>query len=164
MTTKFPDAQIQAANTNLLTYEAVKDFDAVVADFEKQLGYLDQAKALSDPNNIAEATRLMEGSAGLMIISVLEMDRILPDLSKTKIKSRQYLVGNPNIADSMAKYDILTTLMVPPRVLIYTDAGKTKIAYEQPSTTLGRLSESEIDKTARALDEKFERLAKNALS
>jgi len=154
----------QSFATNLLTFSAKKAFDKVVSDFERQLGHLDQEKALSNPVKIPDAVKRMEGASGLMIISILEMDRLLPEFASFGIKSRQYLVGNPLIADKMAKFDTLATLFAPPRVLIFTRNEETCIAYEQPSTTFGRLQSAEISETAFDLDLKFERLARAALS
>ncbi|MBI2809386.1 MAG: hypothetical protein HYX67_00950 [Candidatus Melainabacteria bacterium] len=99
-----------------------------------------------------------------MIIAVLEMDRLLPEFASFGVRSRQYLVGNPLIADQMAKFDTLATLLAPPRVLLFTRNEETCIAYEQPSSTFARLESEQIMLTARDLDKKFERLAREALS
>ncbi len=154
----------QSFATNLLTFSAKKGFDAVVSDFEKELGHLDQAKALSTLDKVSDVVKRMEGPSGLMIIAVLEMDRLLPEFSSFGIKSRQYLVGNPLIADQMAKFDTLATLFAPPRVLIFTRNDETCVTYEQPSTTFGRLNSEQILQIARDLDQKFERLARIALN
>jgi hypothetical protein len=74
------------------------------------------------------------------------------------------LIGNPLIADKMAKFDTLATLFAPPRVLLFTRDDQTCISYEQPSTTFGRLNSPEILEVANELDQKFEALAINALS
>lgn len=154
---------IQSDLIDLVTFTADRPFSDVVASFETQLGVLDQQKALADPSTIANSVKSMEGTSGLMIIAVLDMHKLLPDLSCSKIQSRQYLVGNPLIADRMAKFNTLATLFAPPRVLIYTHGEKTCITYERPSTTFGRLGSKEILEVARDLDEKFERLVRQSL-
>jgi hypothetical protein len=150
---------------NLLTYCSDKSFEAVISDFEKQLGRFDEAKAIASGANLESTVKQMEGELGLMIIGVLQMDRVLPAFATgSPAHARQYQVGNPLIASQMAKHDVLAALYVPPRVLIYTASGKTWIAYDQPSSSLGRLGCSDIDRTARDLDQKFEKLATTALA
>ncbi len=149
---------------NLLTFNSSKTFDEVVSDFEKQLGRLNQEEALSAPVNFTESVKQMEGSSGLMVIAVLEMDRLVPALTASSTRARQYLVGNPLVASQMAKIDTLAALYAPPRVLIYTRDEKTWIAYDQPSTTFGRLASAEILQTGKELDRKFENLVRQALA
>jgi uncharacterized protein (DUF302 family) len=153
-----------AYSINLLTFNSSKSFDEVASAFEKQLGRLDQEQALSAPGDFAERVQRMEGSSGLMIIAILEMDRLVPSLTASATHARQYLVGNPLIASQMAKLDTLAALYAPPRVLIYTRDEKTWIAYDQPSTTFGRLASDDILRTAKELDKKFENLVRQALA
>ncbi len=147
----------------LRSFNSSKPFDQVVFDFEKQLGRFDQAFALSsaDPPT---AVKAMEGELGLMIIHVLEMGALLPSLAASHTLARQYLVGNPNIASNMAKFDPLAALYAPPRVLIYTTEAGTCISYDQPSSVFGRLNSNDIMQTAIELDQKFETLAMRSLA
>lgn len=160
--------QAEICQARLVTFSSSKGFDDVIASFENQLGRLDQIAA-QQSDDMAAAIKGMEGPLGLMIISTLAMDKLLPALSVNARRSTQYLVGNPLIASEMAQHHILASLYAPPRVLIYSDKGATAIAYEQPSSTFGRLQSSDsaktaaILKTAEALDHKFETLAKAAL-
>ena len=148
---------------NLRTLGSSKPFDAVINDFEMQLGRLDQERATASPERLPEEIRRMQGENELMIVAVLEMDRLLPFFIAGKGRARQYLVGNPLIADLMAKHDARAALYAPPRVLIYTDGDQTMIAYDQPSTVFGKFASAEITETARRLDEKFEALTHTAL-
>jgi|694.fasta_scaffold64962_3 hypothetical protein len=150
--------------TDLVTHSATKPFDQVVLDLERQLGHLDQTAALSNIDKMSDSVKQMEGTSGLMIIAMLQMDQLLPGFAKSGTRSRQYLIGNPLIADKMAKFDTLATLFAPPRVLLFTRDDQTCISYEQPSTTFGRLNSPEILEVANELDQKFEALAINALS
>jgi len=154
----------QSHSITLLTFSSRKPFDAVVADFEKQLGRFDEAKAIASGEKLQAAVNEMTGPSGLMIIGALQMGRILPALTSSPGKAVQYLVGNPLIASEMAQQNILAALYAPPRVLIYATEGRTWISYDQPSDTFGRFSSPLIDETARDLNDKFERLVKSALS
>src|SRR5208283_5451386 len=153
----------QAYSINLLIFNSSKPFDKVILDFEKQLGRFDQNQALSSPTGFQDYVKLMEGSSGLMILAMLEMDH-LPALVSSSTRARQYLVGNPLIASKMASHDTLAALYAPIRVLIYTRKGKTCISYDQPSTTFGRLGSDDILQTSKDLDQKFETLARKSLA
>ncbi len=146
----------------LCSYSSDKAFNKVVTDFEKQLGRFDETAILLS-SNLPKMVKSMEGVSGLMIISTLEMGKLLPALVSSSIEAKQYLVGNPSIASTMAQYNTLAALFAPPRVLIYTKDGKTCISYDLPSTSFGKLS-SAIDPIAKDLDQKFEKLAKTALA
>ena len=148
---------------NLLTFNSSKPFDEVISDFEKQLGTFDRDRVASSPADFADLVKGMEGASGLMIFGMLEMDR-LPALVSSSTRARQYLVGNPLIASKMASHNTLAALYASIRVLIYTLQGKTWIAYDEPSTTFGRLASNDILRTAKDLDQKFETLTRKSLT
>lgn len=152
----------EAYPITLVSFSSRKPFDEVIQAFEKQLGRLNEEQALSS-QDLRRAIQTMEGSSGLMIIRVLDMDRLLPAFSDSSTRARQYLVGNPLIASKMAAFDPLAALFAPPRVLIYTREAATWISYDKPSSAFGRLGRDEILQTARDLDQKFESLARRAL-
>jgi uncharacterized protein (DUF302 family) len=149
---------------NLLSFCSDKSFDEVISDFEKQLGKFDQDQALSSSSDLTDSVKHMEGVSGLMVIDILEMDRLLPALISSSTRARQYLIGNPLIASMMAQHNTLAALYAPPRVLIYTKDGKTWISYDLPSTTFGRLASKNIFQIAKDLDQKFETLVLEALA
>jgi uncharacterized protein (DUF302 family) len=153
----------QTNEVKLCSFNSHKPFDKVVSDFEQQLGRFDEMTALSS-SNIQKTVKSMEGTSGLMIISTLEMGKLLPALLSSSIQAKQYLVGNPYIANTMAQHNTLAALYAPPRVLIYTKDEKTWISYDLPSASFGKLSSSKIDQTAKDLDQKFEKLARIALA
>jgi hypothetical protein len=147
---------------SLVSFSSRKPFDEVIVAFEAQLGRLNEEKAISS-TNLPSAIQSMEGTSGLMIIHVLNMDRLLPALAGSSNRARQYLVGNPLIASKMAAFDPLAALYAPPRVLIYIRDSATWISYDKPSSVFGRLGREEILQTAKDLDRKFESLARQAL-
>jgi len=154
----------QTFGINLLTFNSAKAYDQVLSDFEKQLGKLDQNKAVAPGVDLEESVHGMEGQSGLMIVVGFDMDPVLPSLIASGTRARQYLVGNPLIASKMAQHSTLAALYAPPRVLIYTGDGKSWISYDQPSTCFGRLGSSDILEIAKDLDRKFEQLARTALT
>jgi hypothetical protein len=155
-------AEEQAYPVTLISFSSQKPFEQVIEDFEKQLGRLNEEEVHSSPD-LASAIRGMEGSSGLMIIRVLNMDRLLPVLAGSPARARQYLVGNPLIASKMAAFDPLAALYAPPRVLVYTRDAATWISYDKPSSVFGRQNHDQILPTALDLDQKFESLARHSL-
>jgi uncharacterized protein (DUF302 family) len=155
-------AEEQPYPVTLLSFSSPKPFDQVIADFEAQLGWLNEQQAFSS-RDLARAIQSMEGSSGLMIIRVFDMDRLLPTFARSSTRARQYLVGNPLIASKMAAFDPLAALYAPPRVLVYTRDSTTRICYDKPSSVFGQLGHDEILQTAKDLDQKFEMIARRAL-
>jgi len=155
-----------SALVDLVTSSSAKAFDDVIADFEAQLGRFDQSQTLDAQDDADLSRRLgeMQGESGLMVVAVLEMDQILPRLRASSERAKQYLVGNPLIADKMASVNTLAALFVPPRVLIYSHDERTFISYQKPSTTFGRLKSDVIMVTALDLDAKFAAIVQKALS
>ena len=158
----------EISSTILLTFASEKPFNSVVADLEAQLGRLDQeSSAQQSPENLPEAIKQMEGSSGLMIVAMLEMDKMLPSLIANERRARQYLIGNPLVASAFCSAEVTAALYAPPRVLVFSTASGTAIAYDKPSSVFEKfpsIANGDGAKLAKSLDEKFERLARNALS
>ena len=151
---KTPAKTEQTFAVTTVTLSSGKSFNNVIASLEEQLGRLDQEQALAAGKDLAQVIKTMEGSSGLMIISVLDMDAMLPALLAYTIRARQYSIGNPLIASKMSQHNTLAALYAPPRMLVYTQLGapgKTFISYDQPSTVFGKLKSEEILVTAKAL-------------
>jgi uncharacterized protein (DUF302 family) len=64
----------------------------------------------------------------------------------------------------MLKYDLGVGLNVPVRVMIYEDqkTGRTRLAYDLPSSLMARLGNEHITAAAKRLDEKLAELAESA--
>src|SRR5271170_4284052 len=99
-------AEEQVCPITLISFSSGKPFDEAIVAFEAQLGWLNEKQAFSSPDFLSAIQR-MEGSSGLMIIRVLNMDRLVPAFSAASARARQYLVGNPLIASKMAAFDPL---------------------------------------------------------
>jgi hypothetical protein len=154
----------QKAEVTLLSFSAKKNYDQVIRDLERLLGALDQEKALAAKENFESAVKAMEGPLGLMIISSLRMDMLVPSLAASQAHARQYLIGNPLIASKMTQHNALAALYAPIRLLVYSEDEKTVISYDRPSSSFARLNNEAINETAHALDEKFEELVTTALA
>jgi len=81
----------------------------------------------------------------------------------TRIRAKQYLIGNPLVAFSMTKHDIRAALYAPLKVLIYVnDAQETMVEYDLPSDQFGQFGDQEVVAVALGLDEKLSKLIEKA--
>ncbi len=82
-----------------------------------------------------------------------------------KVKSKQYVIGNPLIARRVVPHDPAAGFYVPVRVGVYEDKqGKVWLQYDRPSASLGLSRDPRIDEVGRLLDHKLARLAEMATS
>jgi uncharacterized protein (DUF302 family) len=77
-------------------------------------------------------------------------------------RCKLYVLGNPLIARTMLEHDLGVGLNVPLRAMIYEDpkSGKTRMAYDLPSSLMARLANQKVMAAAKGLDEKLASLAK----
>ena len=84
-------------------------------------------------------------------------------LDGVKVKSKQYVIGNPLIARMIVPHDPAAGFYVPVRVGVYEDKqGKAWLQYDRPSASLGLSQDPRIDDVGRLLDDKLARLAEMA--
>jgi uncharacterized protein (DUF302 family) len=84
-------------------------------------------------------------------------------LHGVKVKSKQYVIGNPLIAREIVPHDPAAGFYVPVRVGVYEDKqGKAWVQYDRPSASLGLSRDPKIDEVGRLLDDKLARLAEMA--
>jgi hypothetical protein len=141
-------------------------YDAFVASFEKLIGRYDPA-ALSAATTrgregLLEQFRAMEGEENLVLFQVYRMGS-MSALFGTPRKGMRFNVGNPTYAARMVAKDVRAGLYAPLSILVYeTEAGKTRIEYELPSSVFGQLDNPQVDEIARPLDGKLERAFEKA--
>ncbi len=138
-----------------------KPFDTVSAAFIAQLGTYDAGAAkqvLAAGDAAAARARLaaMAGPSGLMRFETRDHGSLLGLAGRTR-KAVQYDVGNPLVALEMTQHAVGAGLYAPIRVLIFeADDGTTCIEYDRPSSVFGQFGNANVDRTAAALDQKFE--------
>jgi len=144
-----------------------RKFDEVVAALEQATGVID---AMSFRNALATAKspadfeagiRAHEGPSGFMRFFEADHGAWMSRLGAAA-KCKLYVLGNPLIAWTMLRHDLGAGLNVPLRVLIYEDrkTGKTRFAYDLPSSLMARLANEDVAAAARRLDEKLAALAR----
>jgi uncharacterized protein (DUF302 family) len=144
-----------------------KSFDQVREALESGLKKADYATlekmvAERTPAEAAKAMAALAGPSGLMILGDSDYGSLISPAGSGR-KARLYQIGNPLIAQRMAAVDPAMGLYVPIRVYLYEDkGGKAWLEYDQPSSVLGQFGSADIDKVAKLVDEKFERLTRKA--
>jgi hypothetical protein len=143
-----------------------RQFEAVVAAFEAELGSVEDPATI--PREVAAATsqadfeariRAYEGRSGFMRFLTNDHGAWMYWMG-TKAKIRSYIIGNPLIAQTMISHDPGVGLNVPIRVVIYQAAsGETRLAYDLPSSLMGRLHNDDVSAAALKLDAKLRALA-----
>jgi uncharacterized protein (DUF302 family) len=150
-------------------HESERTFDEVVSAFERAVGVAD-GKAFqrivatsTDEGDFERRVQAFEGPSGFM--RFLDIDH---GAWMTRIglgaRCKLYILGNPLIARTMLKHDLGVGLNVPVRVMIYEDqrTGRTRLAYDLPSSLMSRLGNENVTVAAKHLDEKLAELAKIA--
>jgi uncharacterized protein (DUF302 family) len=149
-------------------HESERTFDEVVTAFEKAVGVIDgrafQKVVATSTNETDFEThvRSFEGPSGFMRFLDIDHGVWLTRIG-LRARCKLYILGNPLIARTMLKHDIGVGLNVPVRVMIYEDqkTGRTRLAYDLPSSLMGRLGNKHVTAAARDLDEKLAGLARN---
>jgi hypothetical protein len=138
-----------------------RSFETVVAAFEAELGSVEGGDII--PREVAAATsrtdfesriRSYEGRSGFMRFLTNDHGDWLSRMG-VEARIRSYIIGNPLIA-----HDPAVGLNVPIRVLIYqTRSGEVRLAYDLPSSLMGRLHNDDVSAAALKLDAKLRALA-----
>jgi uncharacterized protein (DUF302 family) len=145
-----------------------KLFEAVKADFERQLGRVEaDAYQASLAGGDVEATRAtieaMAGPSGFMLFATHDHGSLLGMVGPRR-KALQYILGNPLFAIEMTRHAIAASLYAPLQVLLYeNDEGASCIEYDRPSSIFGQFGDDRIGRVAASLDQKLESLAATAI-
>lgn len=163
-----PKPIVTTSTVTHLNYKSSKPFADVTAAIEKQLGHFDPEISKSfasgpSPAEIEAKIHAMEGSSGLMIFAVRDHGQLL-SLKGKRALGRQYEIGNPLVALEMTEHDLVAGEYAPLRIYVYVGEDKlTHIDYDLPSSVFGRFNSRQIDRVAKGLDQKLEKLVTTAL-
>jgi uncharacterized protein (DUF302 family) len=150
-------------------HESERTFDEVVSAFEKAVGIVDGdafQKAVvtsADEKEFERRVRAFEGPSGFMRFLDIDHGAWMARIG-IEARCKLYILGNPLIARTMLKHDLGVGLNVPVRVMIYEDqkTGRTRLAYDLPSSLMARLGNKNVTAAARKLDEKLAELGEVA--
>ncbi len=146
-----------------------RSFDEVVSAFEKAVGEVTSdafqklLAASTDAHDFETRVRSFEGTSGFMRFLDIDHGAWLSRIGLSA-RCKLYILGNPLIARTMLEHDLGVGLHVPVRIMIYEDpaTGKTRLAYDLPSSLMARLHNQKVTAAAHRLDEKLAALAKAA--
>jgi hypothetical protein len=140
-------------------------FEAVLAAFKAATGSVEEGfdQVTDEASNLQEFEaifRAREGSSGFMRFDTFNHGKWLGLIGHTA-KAVMVILGNPLIARTMLQHDIRAGLNVPVRLLIYEHAdGRTRVAYDLPSSLMSGLGNPAVIAAATKLDAKLIALAR----
>jgi uncharacterized protein (DUF302 family) len=148
---------------------SARSFDEVVAAFNAVVGRAsggalrEAVEASRGADEFEARMRALEGSSGFMLFFEADHGAWMARVGR-QARAKLYIIGNPLIARTMMEHDIGVGLNVPVRVLIYEDqrTGTCRLAYDLPSSLMGRLKNDRVTAAAKSLDEKLTALAETA--
>lgn len=148
---------------------SARSFDEVVAAFNAAVGRAqgdalrEAVEASRGADEFEARIRALEGSSGFMVFFEADHGAWMAKLG-LHARAKLYIIGNPLIARTMIEHDLGVGLNVPVRVLIYEDprTGTCRLAYDLPSSLMGRLGNDRVTAAAKLLDEKLAALAATA--
>jgi len=146
-------------------YATERSFEQVVAAFERLVPPIDHAALAAEVARAADAAELEAylrahaGPSGFMRFVAFDHGAWLARFGRSA-KIRSYVLGNPLVARTMIVHNPGVGLNVPVRLLIYEGGDRrTRVAYDVPSTLMGRLNNLEVTAAAAILDGKLGALA-----
>jgi uncharacterized protein (DUF302 family) len=137
--------------------EVMRAFYDVTGSIEE--GFGEVAKTAHSPEEFERVFKAREGSSGFMRFDVIDHGGWLATIGQ-KAKAVMVVLGNPLIARTMLQHDVGAGLNVPVRIFIYQHQdGKTRVAYDLPSTLMSNLKGDPVAEAAAKLDAKLVALA-----
>jgi len=150
-------------------HESERTFDEVVVAFEAAVGVVDGdafqkiVATATDEEDFERRVGAFEGPSGFMRFLDIDHGAWMRRIG-LGARCKLYILGNPLIARTMLKHDLGVGLNVPVRAMIYEDqkTGRTRLAYDLPSSLMARLGNANVTAAAKRLDEKLATLAETA--
>lgn len=137
-----------------------RPFEDVLSDLKKTTGSIEEgfqqiADTTSGKREFIETFKAREGTSGFMRFLPIDHGGWLGNFGEPK-KAVMYVIGNPLIAVTMLEQEVAAGLNVPTRIYVFEGAdGKTRVAYDLPSTLMGDLENPALIEAARKLDVKL---------
>jgi uncharacterized protein (DUF302 family) len=155
---------IQILNVEHHEHVSKRSFEDVMHAFYDVTGSIEEgfgevAKTAHSPEEFERVFKAREGSSGFMRFDVIDHGGWLATIGQ-KAKAVMVVLGNPLIARTMLQHDVGAGLNVPVRIFIYQHQdGKTRVAYDLPSTLMSNLKGDPVAEAASKLDAKLVALA-----
>lgn len=152
-----------------LTIGSSKTFEAVVAAVEKAIGRPDMLefdRASAGANTFAELEDLVNRSVselGLMLFMKLDIGAVLrKESGLARPKAERFIIGNPLIMKEMVKEVPEAGSYAPITLLVDERADGVHLGYDKMESFLAPYGSTNALAVARSLDEKVEKLMREA--
>jgi uncharacterized protein (DUF302 family) len=147
---------------------STRSFDQVVGALRAAIGAVDgetfrkSVQASTGAEDFEARMKKTQGPSEFMLFFEADHGAWMA-LVGLKARAKLYVIGNPLIARTMIEHNVEVGLHVPVRVLIYEDpkTGTCRLAYDLPSSLMGRLKNEKVTAAAKVLDRKLAALAEN---
>jgi len=96
---------------------------------------------------------------GLMVLSELNQGKIL-SMTGLKINAHSFFIGNPNVGKEAFSADPSVGLVIPVRVNVYEENGKTYVNYFKPSDLFSSFQSEKVKMIGQKLDGKLDMMMK----
>ena len=128
--------QAQAQSVSPVTVKSSKDFDGTIAAIKKAAS-----------------------GGGMMILSELNQGKIL-SMTGLQLHAQSLFIGNPYVGNMAFSADPSVGLVLPVRVNVYEENGKTYVNYYKPSDQLTYSGSEKAKMIGQKLDGKLESMMK----
>lgn len=152
-----------------LTVISSRPFDVVVAAVEQAIGRPDMVelgKASRNATTFVEFEELVKRSVsdiGLMLFMKLDTGAVIrKESGLTQPKANRFLIGNPLIMKEMAKHVPEASSYAPITLLIDERSDGVHIGYDRMTSLLAPYGSADALAVARSLDDKIEKLMRDA--
>jgi uncharacterized protein (DUF302 family) len=152
---------IQQITVEHVTFITDRPFDTVIRAFEEQVGSLEQMgwpaipAASRDQEDFERRVRDVLGPSGFTRFLTIDHGEWVTKQGRPT-RFMMYTIGNPMIAITMIEHHIEAGLDVPVRLAIYEHPdGKTRLAFNKPSSLMSGLGNAAVHDAALKLDAKM---------
>lgn len=146
-----------------------RSFEDVIAVFETLTSDLTDGvfeRELAAAKDVEDFERRMSGylaESGFMRLQLVDHGA-LQELYGSSLTARLYALGNPLFARMMMAQDPAVGLNLPVRILIWqAPSGEVRLAYDRPSSLMGKIDTPRVLGPAQKLDEKIGALVRQVM-
>src|SRR5215471_19121888 len=159
---------IRKIEVERLTIVSSRTFEAVVAAVENAIGRPDMrefGKASNEATAYAQLESLVNRSVsqlGLMLFMKLDIGAVLRKSGLARPKAQRFIIGNPLIMKEMVKHVPEAGSYAPITLLIDERSDGVHLGYDKVESFLAPYGSANALAVARNLDEKIEKLMRDA--
>jgi len=90
----------------------------------------------------------------MMVLSQLDQGKIL-SMTGLSVNSHSFFIGNPNVGNKAFSADPSAGLVIPVRVNVYEENGRTYVSYFKPSDLFASFKSPKVKMIGEMLDKKL---------